>query len=130
MDAEAAIPKEDQAYQLHCRGMTYRQIARELGIDKDTVTRYVRAIQRELAPLHRRNVKRWTNEAVERLAEVQRAAWKQFEATGDIGALNTVANCEERIARLRGLFEADSAAPGGTSINVVFVNDWRRGSDG
>ena len=127
MDADAAIPKEDQAYALHCRGQTYRQIARTLDIDKDTAQRYVKAIQRELLPLHRRNIKRWTSDAVERLMEVQRAAWEQFEHDGDIGALNTVANCEERIARLRGLYDQAGDDDARTDIRISIS---RRGAPG
>jgi transposase-like protein len=129
---DASLPIEDRAYQLHCQGYSYRAIARELGIDKDTAQRYVRAIQRELAPQHRANVKRWMAEAVERLHAVQRAAWNVHDGSqfGDVGALNTIAACEEKIARLRGLFAAETTAPAALTVKVEFVNDWRKAHGG
>lgn len=131
MDASAdAMPVEDRAYQLHCRGFGVRQIGRMLGIDKDTAQRYVSALRKEYAGMHRRNVTRWTNDAVERLHEVQRAAWTQHGLTGDVGALNTIIHAEERIARLRGIAEPEGLPQGGLTVKVEFVNDWRKLGNG
>jgi len=113
-------PIEDRAYQLHLRGLSYRAIAQQLGIDKDTVNRYVKLIERDVAPRRKADRERWRREAVERLQNVQAHAYEQFDATGEASLLNTIATCEREIARLRGLYDSvvDEGGGGGITITI------------
>lgn len=120
------LPLEDQAYQLHCEGYSYRQIAGKLDIDKDTVTRYIRKCKAEYAAEHKAERETWIAQAVERLRAVERAAWGTYRVHEDIAALNTIITSEEKIARLRGLYAQDEAAQHQVHISVDFVNDWRK----
>jgi hypothetical protein len=101
------IPEADRAYQLHCMGHSLRTIARMLGRDKNTVHAWIKEIQAELAPEHKKDRKRWTVQAVERFNALYRAAWTHYLSTDDMQALNTAKACEAEIAKLRGLYTAD-----------------------
>ena len=123
-----AMPVEDRAYQLHCRGYSYRQIAHTLGIDKDTAQRYVRAIAKEVAPRRKQDLEQMREDGVKRLRAVEQAAWDQFAAYADIGALNTVTRCEEQIARLRGLYQNHIMDDGHGDIQITISR--RQPTDG
>src|SRR5690242_3033380 len=47
------VPLIDQAYMLRLRDMTFRQIGEWLHIDTETARRYMRKVEREMAPLHK-----------------------------------------------------------------------------
>lgn len=101
------LPPPDRAYQLHLRGYTLREIARELDITKDTANKYVRTLERETAPWRKDARARWRRQAVAKLEHVQSAAWRRWDEVQDPMLLNTVASAEDKIARIRGLYEQE-----------------------
>lgn len=114
------VPIEDHAWQLHLRGYSYRDIARQLKLDKDTVNAYVKRIAKETAPARREKRQEWLRQAVSRLQNVQAHAWDYFDRSSDISALNTITNAEKEIARLRGLYDTatEDAGAGGVLITI------------
>lgn len=107
----------DQAYRLHCRGLGVRAIGARLGIDKDTAQRYVKQVEREMAPRRREAREKLLRGAIARLRGIALEASEQLDAltreTGEHGTdargaaalLNTRLACEREIARLQGLFD-------------------------
>lgn len=130
--ASREMPIEEQAYRLHLRGKSVREIGRELGIDKDTANAYVRRLTAEAAPRRKRTRDALRAEATARLRAVQAAAWTAYEANGDLMALTIVRTCEQDITRLRGLLDGEVLGEGagaGISITITRHGQPRDGGD-
>lgn len=106
----------DQAYRLHLRGLGVRVIGQKLGIDKDTAQRYVRQVEREMAPRRKETREKLLRTAIVRLRGIALEASEQLDhmaadrercndGRAAAALLNTRLNCEREIARLQGLFE-------------------------
>ena len=116
-------PLDEQAWLLAMRGMSLRAIARELHIDKDTANRYVRLVEREVAPRRKADRDRYLRRAVASFEQVKAAAWTQYDGQPEAMLLTVVRGCERDIAQLRGLFAAaatlDDGTGGGITITIT-----------
>lgn len=118
--------KRERAYSLHLRGRSYRAIAVELSVDKDTVQRWVKAVAAASAPRRKQAIQQAQRDAVARFREIQSAAWSLYEAKDDTSALNTALNAEREIAKLRGLYDvADDSDRGSVTILISKRGDVR-----
>ena len=116
-------PLDEQAWVLSMRGMSLRAIARELRIDKDTANRYVRLVEREVAPRRKADRDRYLRRAVASFEQVKAAAWTQYDGQPEAMLLTVVRGCERDIAQLHGLFAAaatlDDGSGGGITITIT-----------
>lgn len=95
MDVMATI-KQPMALQLRVKGLTFREIAEELGVDVSTAHRYVKDGLAELAELTHDKAKHLRAMELARLDGLLAKVWPF--ATGDLSAL--VAQLRERQAEL------------------------------
>src|SRR5690349_13613770 len=75
------VPLIDQAYMLRLRDMTFRQIGEWLHIDTETARRYVRKVEREMAPLHKEVRERVLGRALGRIRGQAMEAAAHYDRT-------------------------------------------------
>ena len=110
------VPLIDQAYMLRLRDMTFRQIGEWLHIDTETARRYVRKVEREMAPLHKEARERALGRALSRIRGQAMEAAAHYDKTHDAKLLSMRLRYEMEIARLQGLYAiAQEAATHGGS---------------
>lgn len=114
-----------QAVAMSARGMTYREIAAELGPTKDTIGSW---IADELA---RRSEHRGADKeaAIATYTEIQKAAWERFENTdfrslNSSGYLNTIKSCQERIDKITGAEAPFKHQDVTDTYEIVFDDDF------
>lgn len=105
--------RKDKARELFIKGYTNAEVAREIGVHPDTVTRYRREYDQSVKdaaisnPTLLRDVVQNTIQALEHLDRVRAEAWQQYEAaeTKQVKAtfLNTVLKAESERAKILGL---------------------------
>jgi transposase-like protein len=105
--------RKDKARELFIKGYTNAEVAREVGVHPDTVTRYRREYEQSVRdaannnPTLLRDVVQNTVQALEHLDRVRAEAWKRYESaeTGQVKAtfLNTVLKAEGERAKILGL---------------------------
>jgi transposase-like protein len=99
---EAAAKNQCAAYEMKIRGMTYRQIAKEIGVSPKTAHKYVNdALEEYIAA---------TAESVEILRTIELQKLDELESVllplalkGDLQAADRVLKIQERRAKLLGL---------------------------
>ncbi len=100
-DRLRAAERRARAWELRVKGWAPRDIARELGITRQTVWTYVRS---ELAKTEARTIEavdEYRQVQLARCEEATRALWQRVEE-GDLGAHKEARNWQELAARLAG----------------------------
>jgi transposase-like protein len=105
--------RQEAAYTFFKRGYTNAEVAREIGIHPDTVTRYRRKYDEELqeavreSPHLLRDVLGNTLRSLQELEEVRQAAWRDYQeassATAKKGFLDLAIKAQSERAKLFGL---------------------------
>lgn len=112
-----------RVWSLHLRGHSFRAIAQDVGIYRESVARIVRACYAELGQDHEDALRGAQDEAIAHLRHIQRQAWSDHDLDAEreaevlkLGAegprfmsqraqyLRLALDCEREIARLRGLY--------------------------
>ena len=94
----------DQAYMLHLRDMTFRQIAERLHISENTARQYVRKMARETAPKRKDMRERLVGHAVDRMRGLAMETAAHYDRTRDAKLLPVRLRCEMELARLQGVY--------------------------
>lgn len=106
------VLKEEQAFMLKRSGMTFIQIAKELGVSKASATRlFYTALDQRSVPVE--EVEEYRRVEVERLEALRSAIWKEA-AAGDDDKILTALRIHDRIARILGL-----NAPERVELNIT-----------
>lgn len=98
------MPPIDQAYMLHLRDMTFRQIAEQLHISENTARQYVRKMERETAPTQKDMRERVVGHAVDRMRGLAMETAAHYDRTRDAKLLPVRLRCEMELARLQGVY--------------------------
>ena len=91
-----------QAWELRLGGWSHNDIARKLGITRQLVTEVLTQHRKELEEYVLANATEERKEAAARLDHLLQSVWTQAKE-GDLKAVTTVLNIEERRAKLHGL---------------------------
>lgn len=70
----------ERAWELHLRGMPKARIARELGLDRGTVSRYIQACYAEVNSDGKASARRRLAGAIARMRRIQEQAWSDHDA--------------------------------------------------
>jgi transcriptional regulator with XRE-family HTH domain len=100
--------------------MTLSAIARELGLDRETVSRYVKAIQRDQARALRAKREAALTVSVAHFREIARVAWERADQDG-VSALSVALAAEREIARLLGLYHLEVTQPAAPEVRIIIV---------
>lgn len=110
----------DEAWQRFVRGMTLSAIAHELQLDRETVSRYVKAIQRDQARALRAKREAALALSVARFREIARVAWERADQDS-VSALSVALAAEREVARLLGLYHLEVAPPAAPEISITII---------
>lgn len=123
-----------RVWDLHLRGVPKARIAREVGLHRNTIARYIAQDYRDVGADVKANRKRKLLAAVARMRRIQEQAWNDHDAddarersiieatlNGQPGGntryqsqrghyLRVILDAEKEIARLEGLYEAPGEA--------------------
>jgi hypothetical protein len=91
-----------KAYEMRLKGMSYRQIAQELGITFPTAHSYVKEVMNELNKYSLELIETYRDMELTRLDAAQNAIYKKV-LKGDDRAITTMLKIQERRARVLGL---------------------------
>ena len=147
-DERAVATPDDQreaVWTLHLRGVSQRQIARQLDLHRDTVGRLIRECYRDFGAERRARMKRGLEAAVARMRHVQEQAWVDHDADDEreravleaavpgmrytsqrASYLRLALDAEKEIARLEGLYAEDAPDLLGVLFQVIRVESGRR----
>lgn len=99
---EKAHENKYQAFQLRKKGLTFREIGQELGVNKATAIRYCDAVLAELTKNGIADAERARVEMLARLDDGMKAFW-DAAMKGDHKSMTTVLQIMDRQAKLLGL---------------------------
>lgn len=107
---EAGGDQREQVWTLHLRGLSMRQIALRLDLNRKTVARLLNECYREFGAERRARLKHKLDGAVAHMRHIQTQAWDDHDA--DDGAqksahLRVALDAEKEVARLEGLYADD-----------------------
>lgn len=124
--------RKEVAFSLFVKGYTNAEVAREIGIHPDTVTRYRRSHEERLTaeaaanPHLLRDVLGNTLRSLEELDRVRMEAWKQYEAATSATVkkdfLNVITKAQSERAKLFGLM-------GVKQDTLVYINGVKQAQD-
>jgi hypothetical protein len=105
----------EQVWTLHLRGVSMRQIALRLTLNRKVVARLLGECEREFAAERRARLKRKLEGTIARMRHVQAQAWDDHDADDENGPehsqkslhLRLALDAEKEIARLEGLYADD-----------------------
>lgn len=106
----------DRAMSLRLENMSYREIAKEMGVAKGTAHRYVRAAVKLLQEKYSEKAEMIVVLEMNKLDKLEKALQKEARK-GDIKASTTILKIMERRARLIGL-----DAPARTEVKIDTVD--------
>jgi DNA-binding CsgD family transcriptional regulator len=107
---EAGDDLREQVWTLHLRGLSMRQIALRLDLNRKTVARLVNECYREFGAERRARLKHKLDGAVAHMRHIQTQAWDDHDADdgGQKSAhLRVALDAEKEVARLEGLYADD-----------------------
>ena len=129
-----------RVWELHLRGLPRTRIAEQVGLNRQTVGRYIAACLREMGAEQREQREQMLASAVARMRRVQEQAWADHDADDEreVGVLRravpgsryqsqrgqylrVILDAEREIARLRGLYEAGLAVDGAVVFRLERV---------
>lgn len=107
---QAGDDQREQVWTLHLRGLSMRQIALRLDLNRKTVARLLNECYREFGAERRARLKHKLDGAVAHMRHIQTQAWDDHDA--DDGAqksahLRVALDAEKEVARLEGLYADD-----------------------
>lgn len=124
---EPSRDKRDVVWTLHLRGVPKTQIAREVDLHRDTVSKLINECYREFGPERRARLGRKLDAAVARIRAVQQRAWADHDADDEreravleaavpgtryqsqrASYLRLALDAEKEIARLEGLYAEEA----------------------
>ena len=128
--AEQPLPAvAEDVFDAYLRGQTMAAIARDRGIDRQTVKRYIDALLKEQAPARKETRRRQHDMAMAKLRRVYQQAAQLLEADPEnTAAMNVLVRVIREEAKLQGLYQNITVAvehKGDVTIHVVYKNDWR-----
>ena len=109
-DVEDVDDLREQVWMLHLRGVSMRQIALRLDLNRKVVARLLGECERAFGAERRARLKRKLERAIAGLRHVQAQAWDDHdsdEASQKSAHLRLALDAEKEIARLEGLYAGD-----------------------
>jgi hypothetical protein len=115
-----------RVWELHLRGLTRTRIGEQVGLNRQTVARYIAACLREMGAEQREQRERMLATAVARMRHVQQQAWADHDDDEDSTAqraqyLRVILDAEREIARLCGLYDVSAASEGAVVFRIERV---------
>lgn len=105
--------KTAETYELSVKGWTNVEIAKELGINKNTVSSYLRTERQRRAGARGHSAE----ESIAVYEQIKRHAWQRLESVRDTslsGLLNTIVSAQGKLDVILGVTPKDS----GSAVNV------------